>query len=66
MQPKFDRKMNLAEMLLDAKFHGRRDSYRAKCAFSEDMEATQAILLTKCAARMASRVPFEKSARERA
>jgi len=47
MDVKLDRKMNLAEMLLNARFHGRRDSYRAKRAFSEDMEATQAILLSQ-------------------
>src|SRR5437762_8184035 len=46
MQAKHDRNTNLAEMLLNARFHCRKDGFRTKRAFSEDMEATQAILFS--------------------
>lgn len=37
-------KSHLAEMLLDLKFHGNLDRFRAKHPFSEDIESTHAIL----------------------
>ena len=46
MKPKFNRKMQLAEMLLSLKLHGKDDAFRKKYPFSEDMAATQAILFS--------------------
>jgi hypothetical protein len=37
-------KSQMAEMLLDIKFHGDRDAFRAKRPFSEDIEAAHSIL----------------------
>src|SRR5882762_6242671 len=37
-------KPQLAELLLDIKFHGGRDTFRMKHPFSEDIEAAHAIL----------------------
>jgi len=46
MSVKLDRRMHLAEMLLHARLHGRRDGLRAKLAFSEDIESMQAVLFS--------------------
>lgn len=46
MTPTFNRKMNLAEMLLHARLHGRKDAYRIKRPFSEDIAAAHAILFS--------------------
>src|SRR5438128_1763631 len=36
--------MHLSEMLLKARLHGTRDGFRTKRGFSQDLEATQAVL----------------------
>jgi hypothetical protein len=41
-------KAHLAEMLLDIKFRGPEDRFRTAHPFSEDIEATQAILFNSC------------------
>jgi hypothetical protein len=40
----FDQVTHLAEMLLQVKLHGSEDGYRKKRGFSEDIEATNAVL----------------------
>src|SRR2546425_12240259 len=39
--------MHLSEMLLNARLHGTRDAFRTKRGFSQDIEATQAVLFNK-------------------